>query len=611
MKRLVLPSRRALLLCASLTLATVALAAPSKPAASAPAATKPVKLTPENFKSPKLRGWVNGIPDTGQFLPDSVVLLRVGDRVTRTSDYVSAYFRSYPEYRPAPDSAGRVTFLKTLRNRDVLGQVALALNLPIGFEERLALREERQRALTTTVYQRLVADSVTVTEDEVRDFYNAYQFKLKLRHILVGDRNAAEMVRRELVSGRTTWAAAVRRFSIASDAANNGEIGWISPDKMDPNVIYQVYRIRPGETSQPIQDGQGWHIVQAIERQPNLVPPYVIAAKQIRIMITTHRQGERSEALMTMLRLKHGVQYDTTAAQLASEQFVQTTSTKQGAFSATLEINAKVPEFAPADTGRLIARWENGGRFSINDLVHAFSDIPPLVRPALTRKEAVMAFVESIALEPFIAAHGEALGLAKDSLVTVPLARKLEELMVNRMYADSISSRIYVSRAEREAYYEKNKPQFFTFPSVDYATFWRPTKAGMDSLVAILKSGTDPRAILAADSAAGLISGSIKHLRSDETSTDHKIVFEEMRPGDVQTRGPDKQGDYIIYRLIGYDGGRQLSYAESEPIIAESLQNMREDQALQDLVARLSSRFRIEMHPELLGQIKLVDPTID
>jgi hypothetical protein len=38
---------------------------------------------------------------------------------------------------------------------------------------------------------------------------------------------------------------------------------------------------------------------------------------------------------------------------------------------------------------------------------------------------------------------------------------------------------------------------------------------------------------------------------------------------------------------------------------------MREDQALQDLVARLSSRFRIEMHPELLGQIKLVDPTID
>ena len=60
-----------------------------------------------------------------------------------------------------------------------------------------------------------------------------------------------------------------------------------------------------------------------------------------------------------------------------------------------------------------------------------------------------------------------------------------------------------------------------------------------------------------------------------------------------------------------YDGGRQLSYAESEPIIAESLQNMREDQALQDLVARLSSRFRIEMHPELLGQIKLVDPTID
>ena len=162
-----------------------------------------------------------------------------------------------------------------------------------------------------------------------------------------------------------------------------------------------------------------------------------------------------------------------------------------------------------------------------------------------------------------------------------------------------------------EAYYEKNKSQYFTYPSVDYATFWRPTKAGTDSLVARLKSGADPLAILSADSAAGLISGSVKHLRFDEPSTDHKTVFEEMRPGDVQTRGPDKQGDYIIYRLIRYDGGRQLSFAESDPLIAESLQNMREDEALQALVERLSKRFRIEMHPELLGQIKLVDPTID
>lgn len=611
MKRPALPFRRALLLAALLSFAVTVMAAPAKPK-SPSAAAAPVKLTPRNFTSPKLRGWINGIPDTGQFLPDSVVLMRVGDRVTRVGDYVREYFKSYPEYRPGQDSVGRRTFLNTLRNRDVLGMSALALDMPIGFEERLALRAERQRVLTTAVYQRLVADSVRVSEDEVRDFFNAYQYALKLRHILVPDRNAAELVRREIISGRITWAAAVRKYSIAKgDAGLNGEIGWVSPDKMNPDVVYQTYRIKLGETSQPIQDVMGWHIVQCTERRPNLVPEYSILSKQIRSMIRTHRQAERSEQLMAMLRLKHGVQYDTTLAEVASTQFVQTTNMKQTAFSTTMEIDARTPEFSPADTGRLIARWNNGGRFSINDLVHAFTDIPPLMRPALTRKELILAFVESVALEPFIAAHGAAVGLENDPMVTEPMARKLEELMVSRLYADSIASRVYVSRNERMAYYEKNKPQYFTYPSVEYASFWKSNKAGTDSLVAELKSGRDPRAILAADSATGLISGSIKNLRFDEGGPHHKPLFEEMRPGDVQWRGPDKQGDYLILKLLTYDGGRQLSYAESEIMIAESLQNIREDEALQAMVERLSKRYAIEMHPELLGDIKMVDPTIE
>src|SRR5438309_9736221 len=37
----------------------------SRPASGTPAA--PGKLTPENFHSPKLRGWINDVPDTGQF----------------------------------------------------------------------------------------------------------------------------------------------------------------------------------------------------------------------------------------------------------------------------------------------------------------------------------------------------------------------------------------------------------------------------------------------------------------------------------------------------------------------------------------------------------------
>ena len=77
-----------------------------------------------------------------------------------------------------------------------------------------------------------------------------------------------------------------------------------------------------------------------------------------------------------------------------------------------------------ADTARIIARWKNGGRFSIGDLVHAYTDIPPVMRPSLQRWEVLLAFVESIVLEPAIADYGARMGLDKDSLVTVPVQQQ-------------------------------------------------------------------------------------------------------------------------------------------------------------------------------------------
>src|SRR5689334_6218931 len=85
--------------------------------ASAAASKRPAHLT----------GYVNGVPDTGQFLPDTTWLIRVGPRVTRARDFVNSYFTSDPQYRPGVDSAGRVQFMNSIIHKDVLGLTALAI----------------------------------------------------------------------------------------------------------------------------------------------------------------------------------------------------------------------------------------------------------------------------------------------------------------------------------------------------------------------------------------------------------------------------------------------------------------------------------------------------
>lgn len=585
---------------------------PHRPAQGAPQKVDPNKLTPANFKSPKLRGWINDVPDTGQFLPDTAVVLRVGPRVTTAGMFVREWYDSYPEYRPSPDSAGRAQFIKTLIHRDVLGMTALAQNRKQGFEDRLALRETRQRLLTAAVYQRVVADSVTVDESEIRKVWDSYNWAQRLRHIVVEDKNGAERVRRELVSGRITWAAAVKKYSISkTDVSPDGEIGWVTPEKLNDIMVVRVYGLKPGETSLPVQDVVGWHIVQSIERKPMKTPSYETLRKSIRGIIRSVKQAERSEKLMAMLRLQNGVVYDTTAATFAATRFFETTDIKTEGMGTTLTINGAAPEFDQPDTSRLIARWNNGGRFSIGDLVHAYTDVPPVMRPALTRMELVIAFVESIILEPSIAAYGASRGFEQDPLVKLPMDRKLEELMVEHMYQDSIGTRVWVSKDERKAFYQANLPKFFTYPSVDYAAMFRPSKEGADSVVAMLKAGKPMLDIIAADSLKGLKSGSLQHRRQDENGPYQKALFEEMRPGDVQVFGPDKQGDYIILNLLKFDGGRQLTYEESEALIDESLQNQKSEAALNAMIERLKPNYPVWVRWNDLMLIRLVDPTTE
>ena len=606
-----LPAMLALAACLALPMLSQA-QPPHRPAPGGAAPVDPNKPVPGKFTSPKLKGWINDVPDTGQFLPDSVWLLRVGPRVTTVGDYVRNWFGSYPEFRPGQDSLGRVQFLNSLLHKDVLGMTALALNRPLGFEDRIALRETRQRSLADAVYQRFVRDSVVVTDAEIRTQWESFKWQQHFRHILVGDRITADRVRRELISGHITWAAAVKKYSIAkNDKGPDGELGWITRDKLDTSVAYYIYGLKPGETSQPVQDREGWHIVQSIERKPTDPPSYEAFSRILGSQISDVKAGIRTEQLLALLRTQNEMVYDTANVVFASKSFNETMSYTQQPLGATLEVNGTVPEFAPADTSRLLARWKNGGRYSLGDLIRAFTDIPPLLRPNLSLPEAMFGFVETTVLEPSIAEYGAQKGLEKDPLVTAPVQKKLEELMVEHMYQDSVFSKVWVSKDERKAYYQKNLPQFFTYPSVQFAAITRASKAGADSVEKALKSGIKAAALLAADSVAGRVSGSIQWRQQNEQGPYQKALFEELRPGGIQVRGPDKIGDYVVIQVITYDGGRQLSFDESEQMIDESLQNQKSEKALNEMIARLQKRYDVAMRPQLVMLVKLIDPSLD
>jgi hypothetical protein len=152
----------------ALTLAEFAQPSRTLGASPVPAASRPAAQ--ETYLNPAL------------MLPDSAWLARVDNHVITVGEYLERWFASWPPDLPASDSAGRAEFLNSMITKEVLAGVARRVNRPMGFEDRLVLREHSQRVLSNALFQRAVIESVVITDKEIDRLYEQFRYEQHLRH---------------------------------------------------------------------------------------------------------------------------------------------------------------------------------------------------------------------------------------------------------------------------------------------------------------------------------------------------------------------------------------------------------------------------------------------
>uniref|UniRef100_A0A832I4A8 Peptidyl-prolyl cis-trans isomerase n=1 Tax=Eiseniibacteriota bacterium TaxID=2212470 RepID=A0A832I4A8_UNCEI len=544
------------------------------------------------------------------FLPDTAVLARVEDRAITAFRFVDAFFASDPEFRPTMDSTGRAKFLQSLVNQAVLGLVATEANRPLGFEDRLRLREESNRILSNALYQRAVLDSVTVTDADVQRAYEQCKTELRISEIVVSDEQEAHRLRREIAAGRIAFAEAARRHSTGPERARGGDRGWENRLTFSPMVLAgKVWTLRKGQMSAPLRSRDGYHIVRVEDARPYRVGAFEVVGRGLRRDLRGAAAEERAARLQRLMADEIGLATDSANVAFAARAFqLANRKDPQADDTPTLELGAVTPTFAPEDTGRVLARWRDGA-LSLGRFMNVYLSFSPLVRPNINDFSLFREQVVSTVLSPYMPLLAVRRGLDKDPAVVAELARREEQLRVEHLYEDSVASRVWVRPEERRAYYEKHRNLYVTYPEARFATLVRSTKAGIDSVAERLRAGAFLPDLIRADSLAGHVSGSVQSRSGGDRGTPYyKVIFEELRPGQFSVSGPDKNGDWLVIQLLEYVPERQMSYKEAEHYVDESLTNMAAEKLLDDLIARHRARFRIVTHPEKLMQVRLVDP---
>lgn len=233
---------------------------------------------------------------------------------------------------------------------ETIGRIARSNNMTVQeFEDQLAVegvtyqeaREQiRREMLVSRVQQRRVDNRVRVTDREVtnhleqaggqQDTNTEYQ----LAHILVAvdnfsdeqeveqAREKAERLRQEIADGRDFQSVAVAE-SDASTALEGGVMGWRGRGDLPSLVQDVVPQLPVNQPSEVLQSGNGFHIVQVLDRRGGEEREVVEQARVRHILIRTSEvvSGARAEQQVNELyeQLRDGADFGDLAREFSDD----------------------------------------------------------------------------------------------------------------------------------------------------------------------------------------------------------------------------------------------------------------------------------------------------
>jgi peptidyl-prolyl cis-trans isomerase SurA len=134
--------------------------------------------------------------------------------------------------------------------------------------------------------RRLVSQSNVVSEEEideaskrVKESANEPQSRVAEIFLAVDSPQQEDEMRRlaerliEQMKHGARFSAVAQQFSQSATAAVGGDLGWLRPEQLSPDLAKAVAQMRPGELSPPIRSGAGYYLLLVLDRRTGRSDP--------------------------------------------------------------------------------------------------------------------------------------------------------------------------------------------------------------------------------------------------------------------------------------------------------------------------------------------------
>lgn len=221
------------------------------------------------------------------------------------------------DYLRDPDQYKQL--VERLANQEAMYQAAIKAGTDRDPSYVADLQAQQRQLLLRRYYQNALSALPAIPDSTVRRYYDEHpaEFSIpgraRVRHIQVATRARAKEVIRKL--GTTPWDEVAAQSSTDKLTAKNGGIlGFVTNDTAivpgignAPAVVAAAFKLKEGETSEPLKSPKGWHVIRADERTETGPQKYEAVQRQIRTNLENQRTEHFQEDLVNSLKKEYGI----------------------------------------------------------------------------------------------------------------------------------------------------------------------------------------------------------------------------------------------------------------------------------------------------------------
>jgi len=390
---------------------------------------------------------------------DTVLAVVNGDKIyTRDlDDYIARNrktFRSFDE-----ELAARQTILDTLVIQQLLIQEAYKLNIDESEEINRIVLANKDKFLLDILYQRKVADQVNVTDADVKDYYAKLENKVRASHILVPREDTARMLIDSLRNGGNFENLAVNYSIDPTAKTNQGDLGYFVWGQMDNTFAENVFKLNPGEISEPFQTKFGWHIVKMVDRAPNeLRGSYEEMAGQIRTAVENYQRSKRLEEYKNELQAKYTVRVDTVTCDYLLHK--RSLLYPPSLLASLPKNDFDITQLDRDEKELVLATWEKG-QMTVGQYLARIAQLRiQRQAPDFDDYEGLAYFIFQMNFMDILSVEARNIGLEDDPDYKENIRKFKELAMADVMQNDSLQYPGEPDEGEMRQYYDDNQDEF-------------------------------------------------------------------------------------------------------------------------------------------------------